>query len=348
MSIPRKFDFSKFFDQISHKYLLNSLGKNGFVHTNEEREVAEAFLRSSSAPGENYKVSQASERTRGIPQGTSISLLLANVACWELDRSLERIGVRFSRYADDTLIWSNSYSKIVDAFDEIRRHSDLMEVPINLQKSEGISLIVDRPRGEIASKLSVDYLGYKVALSKVSIKRSRVANIKKKLSYLAYANLLQPLRHGVFNKKRLSTIDWDYIVALSQIRRYLYGGLDDERLRKYIRGQLTKLNFRGLMSYYPLVTDSQQLAELDGWLIHVLQQCLHRREELWKAHDGTLLPGPMSGWVEQIATLKIWTSSTGGVFDLRVPSFQLINKAMQIAINRSGIGSVAHPFSTYY
>jgi len=39
-------------------------------------------------------------RERGIPQGTSISLFLANVAPWDLDRSLERLGVSFVRYAD--------------------------------------------------------------------------------------------------------------------------------------------------------------------------------------------------------------------------------------------------------
>jgi hypothetical protein len=42
----------------------------------------------------------------GIPQGTSISLFLANVAAYALDRRLETLGVGFVRYADDTIIWS--------------------------------------------------------------------------------------------------------------------------------------------------------------------------------------------------------------------------------------------------
>lgn len=343
-----EFDFTKFFDNIDHNYLWRVMHRQGFLCTPEERAILESFLCSESADFDSYSSAAIVGRTRGIPQGTSVSLFMANIACWELDRALERLGVGFSRYADDTLIWSESYAKVVQAYDVIRRHSDLMDVPINLKKSDGISLVTHGPEGEIGTKSSVNYLGYCVSLSAISIKDARVARIKKKLSFLIYQNLLQPLNSGIFNTKRLGPIDWDYLVALSQCRRYLYGGLTDEKLRKYLRGQITSLNFRGLMSYYPIVSNAKQLQTLDGWLIHTLKQALRRRDRLWNATHGIKLPGPKPNWIEDIEHLTIWISSAGTTFDFRMPSFSLINKAMQVAMLKKGISGVSHPKSVYY
>ena len=176
----------------------------------------------------------------------------------------------------------------------------------------------------------------------------RIDKIKQKLSYIVYQNLLQLPKLGIYNNTRLSGVDWDYVVALSQIRRYLYGGLNDETLRKYIRGQIQRLNFRGLMSYYPIVTNSKQLSDLDGWLIHVIQQSLRLREKMWRAKHGITLPGPVPEWIEKATELRSWKDSMGQEYDLRIPSFSLIAKAMQIAISKSGIRTVAHPGSEYY
>lgn len=342
-----EFDFSKFFDQINHAYLSRTLDTQGFIFTREERHVVEAFLHAHYSPEATYRAG-GNRRTMGVPQGTSISLFLANVACWELDRALERVGVRFGRYADDTLVWSNSYSKVVQAYDEIRRFSDLAGVPINPEKSAGIHLLTKHAAGEIKTKESVEYLGYCLSQRAISMKAGRCERVKERIAFLAYQNLLQPLKMGIYNPKRLGLLDWDYVVALSQIRRYLYGGLNDEALRRYINGETPNLNFRGLMSYYPLITDLDQLKNLDGWVIYVLRQCLLKRQRLWFAHSGTVLPGPTPSWIENIATLKTWSNTSGQLFDLRIPSFQLINKAMQLAITRSGIGSVAAGASAYY
>ena len=46
------------------------------------------------------------ERTQGTPQGGPLSPLLANVLLDDVDRELERRGLRFERYADDCNIRS--------------------------------------------------------------------------------------------------------------------------------------------------------------------------------------------------------------------------------------------------
>ena len=345
-----EFDFSKFFDNIQHKYIWDVLERQGFLYTDEEKFVIQRFLICRHAPLSTYNPQGGTVRDRGIPQGTSISLFLANAVCCELDRELERLGVGFARYADDTLIWSYSYDKIVQAYEIVNKYGTRMGVPINLEKSGGITLVTT-PRHkdpEMKAKHSVTYLGYQISLNKISIAPKRVQEIKAKISYLVYQNLLQPLRNGTYNQSRLAAIDWDYVVALYQVRRYLYGGLDSFRLQRFLVGAIPNLNFRGLMSYYPLVNDDEQLAKLDGWLINTLKQSLILREHLWQSRAGLTLPGPVLNWIDRIADLKRWKAPSGWIYDLQVPSFSLINKAMQLAIKKKGLTGVANPRGTYY
>lgn len=344
-----EFDFSKFFDNISHKYLWDVVRDRGFLYTDLEEQVLTAFLESRSSQPQTYNPAAGVQRKVGIPQGTSVSLFLANVACWELDQEMERIGVQFARYADDTLIWSNSYDQIVRAYDAMIHSSKQMGVPINLDKSEGITLISDRAHEELEAKAQVRFLGYSISLKRVSVSESSVASIKERISYIIYENLIQPLRKGVFNSARLGDLDKDYMTALAQIRRYMYGGLDDTKLRRFKLGIVDHLNFRGVMSYYPVVNDECQLKTLDGWLIHTFKQALRWRDRAWQAHTGARLPGPSADWIEEIANIKRWMHPvTKQVLDFRIPSFLQINRAMRIGLTRGGTSSVTNPRSRYY
>ena len=344
-----EFDFSKFFDLISHAYLWELLQNRGFLYTDLEEYVLEVFLRSNYAEASSYQPDTGTQRKQGIPQGTSVSLFLANVACWELDNELEKIGVQFARYADDTLIWSNSYEQVVRAYDTIDHFSKLMGVPINLEKSEGITLISERTTEELKAKSKVCFLGYDISLKKVSISEKSVSHIKKEISYIIYENLLQAPKRGVFNSSRLKLLDSDYVTALAQVRRYLYGGLDDIRLRHFRLGVIRQLRFRGVMSYYPLVNDDDQLRKLDGWLIHTFMQALKLREKMWRQTNGLSLPGPANNWIDNITRFKKWIHpKSKKAYDLRIPSFLQINRALRIGLKRGGINSVTNPRSKYY
>lgn len=334
-----EFDFSKFFDNIRHEYIWQIFNRHGFVATPEEKGIIDCFLRARSAEAIDYSPTGGTERTVGIPQGTSISLFLANLVCFELDRELERLGVGFARYADDTLIWSPNYSKVVEAFDKIESYGSQMGVPLNIDKSAGVHLLTTRGlKGEIQSKESVDFLGHQISLSNISIKATHIERIKKKISFLIYQNLLQAPKSGLFNAARLGPdIDFDYVVAVYQVRRYLYGGLTNSRLYAFLRGRIPTIHFKGLMSFYPLVNDGEQLSKLDGWLIHVFKTSLRHRENLWKAHGITSLPGPTVNWINDLESLRIFKSSIGHKYDLQLPSFSLVNSAIGLAIEKKGL-----------
>jgi len=66
-------------------------------------KLIRAFLRAGVMEG--GLVSAVDERT---PQGGPLSPLLSNVVLDELDRELERRGLRFARYADDSNIYVRS------------------------------------------------------------------------------------------------------------------------------------------------------------------------------------------------------------------------------------------------
>lgn len=116
-----EFDFRKFFDSISHEHIRRVLKDERFFITDREQRVIYAFLAAPSMHPSRYDRKSELWRTRGIPQGTSVSLFLANIAAYPLDRKLENLGVGFARYADDTLIWGESYDVVgraVNALEE--------------------------------------------------------------------------------------------------------------------------------------------------------------------------------------------------------------------------------------
>jgi group II intron reverse transcriptase/maturase len=90
-------DIDSFFDSVDHKLLLCKVEK--FVDDAEVRRLIEQWLRAEIWDGESLTVLQ-----KGIPQGSPISPILANLFLDELDEEMLNKGYRFIRYADDFVI----------------------------------------------------------------------------------------------------------------------------------------------------------------------------------------------------------------------------------------------------
>jgi len=332
-----EFDFSDFFGSISHAYLEEQFGENGFLISEEERHVISAFLK---------------DRPAGIPQGTSISLFLANLVCWRMDHALERAGLKFARYADDTIVWAKSYEKICEGFSIINDFSASAGVRINAKKSDGISLLTSKglPAELASAKSRIDFLGYSVSVGSVSIKRNSVKKIQKQISYLLYRNLIQPLKGSKLRGLVIPSNDSDeaLLTAISQIRRYLYGGLSGDHLRDYLNGRTKRIYFKGIMSFYPLVNDEKQLKELDGWLVSTIHRCVQLRNRLLKkwGYDRSH-SFPFS--VAHSDILEVYRAhEISGKRLLEVPSFLLVFRAIQIGLINRGIENIMNPESMDY
>ncbi|MGU3414860.1 reverse transcriptase domain-containing protein [Enterobacteriaceae bacterium C34A] len=331
-----EFDFSDFFGSIEHKFLFEQFQKNGFYISQEEKYIIKAFL---------------SKKVVGIPQGTSISLFLANLCCWNFDQALEREGVKFSRYADDTIVWTRDYSKICNAFNLITEFSKSAGVKINIKKSDGISLLTkDGLKSEISSKKNLNFLGYSLSVDQVSIKDTSVLKIKKQISYLLYKNLIQPLKKGNLAGQKIPANDKDenFLRAMVQIRRYMYGGLQDETIKNFLSGRSKRIFFKGVMSFYPLVTDENQLKNLDGWLVSIIYRSLKLRAKLLINHGYNRVHNfpfnqHKTNLVVSCAKVKI-----NGKALLEIPSFLLISKALRKGLLENGIERVMNPNSQNY
>jgi len=94
-------DLEKFFDRVNHDMLMSRVAKR--VEDKRMLKLIRAFL--NAGVMENGLVSPSEE---GTPQGGPLSPLLSNLMLDDLDRELERRGLRFVRYADDCNIYVRS------------------------------------------------------------------------------------------------------------------------------------------------------------------------------------------------------------------------------------------------
>lgn len=332
-----EFDFRDFFGSIEHEYLLSQLDENGFLVSDFEKEVIRAFL---------------NHFPKGIPQGTSLSLFLANLVCWKLDKRLEKEGLRFSRYADDTIIWSEDYTKICKAFEIIHDFSKEAGVEININKSEGISLLSKKGMSsELKEKENIEFLGYQISESNISIKPDSVNKIKAKISYILYRNLIQPLSRTTLQSVEIPSNgeDKDFVTAIMQIRRYLYGNLSEHMLKNYLNGAYKQLNFRGVMSFYPLIDNKEQLKKLDRWLLSTILNTLKKRDKLLKKHGhfrSNQFPFNLNNTSLLRECKRKRIHAKKGLIE--IPSFTRIYNAIQKAIVEKGIEKVMHPKSNDY
>ena len=322
-----EYDFSKFFDSISHAYLYDQFDRNGFSISSTDRHIVRAFL------GESGK---------GVPQGTSISLFLANLVCWKLDREFEDEGLRFARYADDTIIWSSDYSKISAASNIMGRFSRHVGVEINASKSKGIRLLCDASMpSEFSGRAeSIEFLGYSITARQVGMKPSSVKKIKRQIAYVLYTVLLQPLQSSPPRNLNVPANgeDVDLISAVSSIRRYLYGDLHEDFIKRFLGGSTRRLFYKGVMSFYPLVTDKAQMQALDGWLVSIVWRVLKRRSRLLvrlgiRRH---LTRFPYNVYKRELA-IAFRSHRASDRRPYALPSFVMIYLALRKAVSEEGL-----------
>jgi RNA-directed DNA polymerase len=94
-------DLEKFFDQVNHDRLMAKIAER--VGDKRMLKLIRALL--TAGVLEDGLVSPVDE---GTPQGGPLSPLLSNLVLDEFDRELERRGLRFARYADDSNIYVRS------------------------------------------------------------------------------------------------------------------------------------------------------------------------------------------------------------------------------------------------
>lgn len=225
------YDFSKYFDSIDHEYLNQKL-REDFRISEKERSALQSFLRYRKAERPQYEAGQFTINKRGVPQGSSVSLFLANVACLDLDIEIEREGAVFARYADDTIILCSTYEMAHRCANRMLAHGTRSRTEINFEKSEGIFLITREPKGEVRSARYFDFLGNRVSQTSVTVAERSVRRIKRRISEIIHRHLILYPAHSLFSTARIgaASLDWDMVTCINEIRRYLYGQITEADL----------------------------------------------------------------------------------------------------------------------
>ena len=144
-------DLQKFFDTVCHDKLISIIMKT--IHDGELVSLIRKYL--VSGVMENGVVSPTKV---GTPQGGNLSPLLSNIMLNELDKELEKRGLRFTGYADDCTIVVKSEKAANRVMESITKFIEKkLGLKVNIEKSK-----VARPH-------QIKYLGFGFYYTKTGI-----------------------------------------------------------------------------------------------------------------------------------------------------------------------------------
>ena len=164
-------DLQKFFDTVCHDKLISIIMKT--IHDGELVSLIRKYL--VSGVMENGVVSPTKV---GTPQGGNLSPLLSNIMLNELDKELEKRGLRFTRYADDCIIVVQSEKAANRVMESITKF---------IEKKLGLKVNVEKSK--VARPKEIKYLGFGFYYTKTGIIKPKphlksIQKFKRKLKQL--------------------------------------------------------------------------------------------------------------------------------------------------------------------
>jgi group II intron reverse transcriptase/maturase len=149
-------DLAKFFDRVNHDVLMERLSRR-IADRRVLRLIRRYLVAGVLADG------VVVARHEGTPQGGPLSPLLANALLDEVDKALEKRGLKFARYADDLNVYAGSRRAADDAMATLKRLFARLRLQVNDAKS-AVARVWERK-----------FLGYSFWVAKGRIIRLRVA-----------------------------------------------------------------------------------------------------------------------------------------------------------------------------
>jgi len=149
-------DLAKFFDRVNHDVLMERLSRR-IVDGRVLGLIRRYLVAGIMADG------VVAERHEGTPQGGPLSPLLANVLLDEVDKALERRGLKFARYADDLNVYTGSKRAADDAMATLKRLFARLRLQVNESKSA------------VARAWDRKFLGYSYWVAPGQVVKPRVA-----------------------------------------------------------------------------------------------------------------------------------------------------------------------------
>ena len=210
-------DLQKFFDTVCHDKLISIIMKT--IHDGELVSLIRKYL--VSGVMENGIISPTKV---GTPQGGNLSPLLSNIMLNELDKELEKRGLKFTRYADDCIIVVQSEKAANRVMESITKFIEKkLGLKVNIEKSK-----VARPN-------EIKYLGFgfyeKNNIWKPKPHLKSLQKFERKLKYQtrrSYSvsiarriDFLNPIIRGWINYFRIADMESEIYLITCHLRRRL-------------------------------------------------------------------------------------------------------------------------------
>jgi len=233
-----KLDLEKFYDTISHEIILSKLELNGIPEL--VLKLIEKAISNLTVPQNTKKNNyQNFENKTGVPQGLSISNILAQIYLIEFDKTIYKRKYFYQRYVDDILLLNSSEIssfRVKNFTEEINK----LELKINKDKTEQNSL----------NEVPFSFLGYLIQSNNISVSEKNIE---------------------IFIRRIAGKITW-FKAGYSNIEKrpeYLKNDLNKfkivfiEELNDMITGLIANNKNYGWLFYFSEITDIDLLFKLD-------------------------------------------------------------------------------------
>jgi len=211
-------DLEKFFDTVSQSKMIEILSRT--IKDGRVISLIHKYLRAGAIVDRKYEAT-----VEGLAQGGNLSPLCSNIILNELDKELERRGIRFVRYADDLVL----FAKTKRSANRILEHI----LPFIEKK---LKLRVNKAKTSVSYIGRIKFLGYGYYSSKGGVKlrvhkksivkmKNRVREITSRRRGISYDVLKRELKQYV--------VGWVNYFKLADMKALLKR--TDEWLRRRLR-----------------------------------------------------------------------------------------------------------------
>lgn len=211
-------DLAKYFDTVNHDILMGVLARS--IKDKVLLKLIRKYLQSGVMI--NGVVESTSE---GTPQGGNLSPLLSNIMLNELDKELERRGLRFCRYADDCNIYVRSEKAALRVMSSITR---FIEVKLKLK--------VNQSKSKVGRPIELKFLGFSYyqlrGVTRTRVHPKSVDKLKAKLKEITGRSNAKSMTKRFAELKRV-IVGWVNYFAMADFKQIAHRL--DEWLRRRIR-----------------------------------------------------------------------------------------------------------------
>ena len=212
-------DLEKFFDSVCHDKLISIIMKT--IHDGELVSLIRKYL--VAGVMENGVISPTKV---GTPQGGNLSPLLSNIMLNELDKELEKRGLRFARYADDCIIVVQSEKAANRVMESITKF---------IEKKLGLKVNVEKSK--VARPNQIKYLGFGFYYTKTGIIKPKphlksIQKFKRKLKQLTKRSWSISLDERIIKLNQVIR-GWVNYFRIADMKTYMTS--ISEHLRRRIR-----------------------------------------------------------------------------------------------------------------